>query len=215
VLFFMKIDKVYLTDIAKQLITSDKLCKQAYDEVITSISSSVWPKSSNIFTINNSEKNVNGVVPLKENCYIMLEETYNWFREKPLDVLKYEKKKGGPIDVYKEFRDGDTVRRVGLEFETGNISSAHRSMQKLLLGLNRKELDMAIILMPVFELAYYLTDRVTNYEELEPYFENAEGKAFVFIGFNADAFDSSVEIIPKGKDGMSKRSIKKWIQKRD
>ena len=206
----MKVDKVYMTDIAKQLITSDKLCKQAYEEVITSIRSSVWPKGSNIFTINNSEKNVNGVVPLKENCYIMLEETYNWFREKPLDVLKYEKKKGGPIDVYKEFRDGDTVRRVGLEFETGNISSAHRSMQKLLLGLNRKELDMAIILMPVFELAYYLTDRVTNYEELEPYFENAEGKAFVFIGFNADAFDSSVEIIPKGKDGMSKRSIKKW-----
>ncbi|MED4333122.1 restriction endonuclease [Geobacillus thermodenitrificans] len=211
----MKVDKVYMTDIAKQLITSDKLCKQAYEEVITSIRSSVWPKGSNIFTINNSEKNVNGVVPLKENCYIMLEETYNWFREKPLDVLKYEKKKGGPIDVYKEFRDGDTVRRVGLEFETGNISSAHRSMQKLLLGLNRKELDMAIILMPVFELAYYLTDRVTNYEELEPYFENAEGKAFVFIGFNADAFDSSVEIIPKGKDGMSKRSIKKWIQKKD
>ncbi|WP_440669062.1 hypothetical protein [Bacillus subtilis] len=67
--------------------------------------------------------------------------------------------------------------------------------------------------MPVFELSYFLTDRVSNYEELEPYFENTEGKPFIYIGFNADAFDPSVPFIPKGKDGMSNRSIKKWKDK--
>ncbi|CAN7767887.1 restriction endonuclease [Paenibacillus sp. LjRoot153] len=206
----LKIEKVYLTGITQQLLDNDQLFKQAFDEVISSICSSVWPRGSNNFTANNSEKNINGVVPLKENCYIMLEEVYNWFREKPLDVLKIEKEKGGPIDVYKEFREGNALRRVGLEFETGNIGSGHRAMQKLILGINRQELDLAIILMPVKEFAYYLTDRITNYEELEPYFENAEGKPFIFIGFNADAYDSSVESIPKGKDGMSKRSVKKW-----
>lgn len=206
----MKVTKVYMTQEAKEMLQTEPLAKQAYDEVCISISSAVWPRTANMFTVNNSEKNINGVVPLKENCYVMLEEKYNWFREKPLDVLKLEKAKGGPIDVYKEFGDGTRTLRAGLEFETGNISSAHRSMQKLMLGLNRKELDLAMILMPVHELAYYLTDRCANYEELEPYFENAKGKPFIFIGFNAEAYSPDVEVIPKGRDGMSKRSIKKW-----
>ena len=206
----MKIEKVYMTREAEELVNTDILFKTAYEEVVSAICSSVWPIDSKTFIINNTEKNGNGVVPVKELCYVMLEETYNWFREKPLDVLKLEKKKGGPIDVYKEFIENNDIKRVGLEFETGNISSAHRSMNKLLLGLNRQELDLAIILMPAFELSYYLTDRVSNYEELEPYFENTEGKPFIYIGFNADGFDPNVPFIPKGKDGMSNRSIKKW-----
>ncbi|MCY8065418.1 restriction endonuclease [Bacillus haynesii] len=206
----MKVEKVYMTKEAKELVNKDNLFKQSYDEVVASICSAVWPMKSKTFKINNSQKNGNGVVPVKELCYAMLEDTYNWYREKPLNVLKLEKKKGGPIDVYKEFTENFDIKRVGLEFETGNISSAHRSMNKLLLGLKRNEIDLAVILMPVYELSYFLTDRVSNYEELEPYFEITEGKPFIYIGFNADSFDSSVPLIPKGKDGMSKRSIKKW-----
>ncbi|MEH7693974.1 PDDEXK family nuclease [Bacillus altitudinis] len=209
----MKIDKQFITEEAKKLLANDKVIQQAYEEVKASICSPIWPTDSDIFTINNTEKNCNGVVPIKELCYTMLEEDYNWFREKPLDVLKLEKKKGGPIDVYKEFTEGNYVRRVGLEFETGNISSAHRSMNKLLLGLKYNELDLSMILMPIKDLAYYLTDRVTNFEELEPYFEITEGQPFIFIGFNAEAYDPNVSLIPKGKDGMSKRSIKKWKDK--
>lgn len=209
----MKIEKVYFTPVAKKLLENDELYKQACNEVINSITSTVWPIGSESFIINASEKNVNGVVPLKERCYIELEESYLWYREKPLHVLKHEKQKGGPIDVYKEFSGEDQIiRHVGLEFETGNISSAHRSMNKLLLGLNRREIDLAMILMPIKNLSYYLTDRVANYEELEPYFENANNHAFIFLGFNADhySYGNDVPIIPKGKDGMSSRSIRKW-----
>jgi hypothetical protein len=206
----LKIGKVYATKEANQLLQTDELLKQAYDEVVQAICSVTWPKGASTFTANNSGKDVNGVVPLKEPCYVTLEDTFHWFREKPLHVLKHEKLKGGPIDVYKEFSNTDTTRCVGLEFETGNISSAHRSLNKLLLGVTRKELDLAIILMPMKQLAYHFTDRISNFEELEPYFENAEGKAFIFIGFEADAYSSEVPRIPKGKDGMSKRSIKKW-----
>ncbi|MBD8075476.1 restriction endonuclease [Bacillus thuringiensis] len=225
----MKIEKEFITETAKNLLLTDSLIEQAYKEVKTSICSPVWPMESKIFTINNTKKNCNGVVPIKELCYTTLEETYNWYREKPLNVLKVEKKKGGPIDVYKEFSAGvfekkeldnleglnqvDNTRRVGMEFETGNISSAHRSMNKLLLGLKRKEIDLAIILMPIKKLAYYLTDRVTNFEELEPYFELTEGHPFMFIGFDAEAYDVNVPVIPKGSDGMSDRSIKKWKDK--
>jgi len=204
----MKVTKVYITEYAKELLNSNSVYEEAYKEVVTAISSTVWPIGSNVFAINNSVKNANGVVPLKEKCYIELEDTYNWYREKPLNVLKIEKQKGGPIDVYKEFNSGE---RVGMEFESGNIASAHRSMNKLLLGINRNELDLGIILMPVKGLAYYLTDRITNYEELEPYFEITEGKPFIFIGFDATIYDNNIPLIPKGKDGMSKRSIKKWM----
>lgn len=206
----MKIAKVFMTEKAQYLKQTNNLVQQALDEVKMSICSPIWPMTSDHFTINNSNKNINGVVPIKELCYIMLEEKFNWYREKPLDVFRLEKKKGGPIDVYKKFKNQVTVERVGLEFETGNISSAHRSMNKLLLGIKRDELDLAIILMPISKLSYYLTERVANFEELEPYFEITESYPFVFIGFDAEEYSSVVPIIPKGKDGMSKRSIKKW-----
>lgn len=105
--------------------------------------------------INNSAKNCNGVVPVKEGCYQLLEEEYDWYREKPLATF-FEK--GGPIDVYKEFSDNYSVLRIGLEFETGNISSAHRSMNKLALGLANNDIDLAVLMMPIHDLSYYLTD---------------------------------------------------------
>ena len=158
-------------------------------------------------TVNNLEKNGNGVVPVKEPCYCMLEEEYGWFREKPLDVLC---KKGGPIDVYKVFYSADQSFSVGIEFETGNISSAHRAMNKLNLGVYNKEIDLAVLIMPMHSLSYYLTDRVSNYEELAPYFSLIEKSPFIIIGFDVEEYSSSVPCLPKGRDGMSKRSVRKW-----
>ena len=60
--------------------------------------------------INNSSKHCNGVVPIKEGCYQLLEEEYGWFREKPLDSFS---EKGGPIDVYTEFHSNKDFLRVG------------------------------------------------------------------------------------------------------
>ena len=203
----MKVSHIHKTDPAIKLLERNEIYRDAFQEVVNSISAISWPGEANSFTINNTRKNINGVVPLKERCYIELEETYNWYREYPLHVLKYERKKGGPIDVYKIFESGE---RIGAEFETGNIGSGHRAMNKLFLGLKKNELDLAMIFMPVKKLAYYLTDRITNYEELEPYFDNYEEQPFIFIGFDASYYSADVPSIPKGKDGMSSRSVKKW-----
>lgn len=207
----MKISKEFRTDAARRLLQQDRLALQAYQEVIKSIEKPVWPPGATTFTIREG-KNENGVVPIKEDCYIQLEDVFDWYREKELTVLKQEKQKGGPIDVYKEFSTESNILRVGLEFETGNISSAHRSMNKIALGLSRSELDLGIILLPMKSFAYHLTDRISNFEELEPYFELMSGRPFICIGFDADKMSSSEDIpyIPKGKDGMSKRSTKKW-----
>lgn len=196
----MHIEELYITNDAQDLIDNDPIANLAFREIADSINSMVS-------IINNTEKNCNGVVPLKEPCYRMLEETYGWYREKPLDILS---EKGGPIDVYKSFSDGDGFFNVGIEFETGNISSAHRSMNKLHLGIHNKELHLAVLMMPMHRLSYYLTDRVSNYEELRPYFSLVSGVPFIIIGFDVENYSLDVPGLAKGRDGMSNRSVRKW-----
>lgn len=196
----MHIEACYITPDAQNLIDNNQLAFHAFQEITCAVNSMVS-------VINSSEKNCNGVVPLKEPCYRMLEEVYGWYREKPLDILS---EKGGPIDVYKSFADDHGVFRVGIEFETGNISSAHRSMNKLSLGVHNGELHLAVLMMPMHRLSYYLTDRVSNYEELAPYFSLVSEVPFIMIGFDVEEYSSTVPCLSKGRDGMSQRSIRKW-----
>lgn len=199
----MHIEKSHYTKPAERLLQRSSLAQKAVEEIELSIKNMIG-------RINNSEKNCNGVVPVKEGCYQTLEEQFEWYREKPLVSFS---DKGGPIDVYKEFYSNGEFLLVGLEFETGNISSAHRSMNKLAIGLKREELNLAFLMMPVHELSYYLTDRVSNYEELAPYFSLVDEYPFIFLGFNAENYDASFPLLPKGNDGMSHRAIHKWRDK--
>ena len=83
-------------------------------------------------------------------------------------------------------------------------------MNKLCLGLRTGDLDMAALMMPVNRMSFYLTDRVSNYEELEPYFPLLDSYPFVVFGFDAEVYDQTAPLLPKGKDGMSKRAVHKW-----
>lgn len=204
----MIISKLYRSPTVVELLSNSTLARQAYSEIEDSILSN-HTEGLDYFAINNSAKNCNGVVPIKEKIYEKLEIEYHWFREKPLSYLQDEAKKGGPIDVYKRFGPPPFFK-VGLEFETGNISSAHRSMNKLCLGLSTGDLDMAILMMPIHKMSFYLTDRVSNYEELEPYFPLLDPYPFVVFGFDAEDYNQNATLLPKGKDGMSKRAIHKW-----
>lgn len=205
----MIIAKSYISKAAKKLMNRSPLAKQAFSEVEQSIKNNVTLHQS-VFILNDSKKNCNGVVPIKEKCYEILEEQFHWFREKPLAYFQNDAQKGGPIDVYKEFETGIEVFKVGLEFETGNISSAHRSLNKLRIGIKKHELDLAILMMPVKRMSFYLTDRVSNYEELEPYFLLLDDIPFIVLGFDAEKYSPNVPVLPKGKDGMSPRTIRKW-----
>ena len=201
----MHIEQEYFTDSAKHLVENHPCAKMAYLEIKESICNMIGD-------INNQKKNCNGVVPIKEGCYKTLEEKYGWYREKPLSIL-VKQGKGGPIDVYKEFNYESGTFCVGLEFETGNISSAHRSMNKLNLGIIVGELQLAVLMMPMHELSYFLTDRVANYEELRPYFSLVSQVPFIIIGFNAENFGEEYQFLSKGKDGMSDRAIHKWKER--
>ena len=69
---------------------------------------------------------------------------------------------------------------------------------------------MAVLMMPVNRMSFYLTDRVSNYEELEPYFPLLDSYPFIVFGFDAEVYDQTAPLLPKGKDGMSKRAVHKW-----
>ena len=62
-------------------------------------------------------------------------------------------------------------------------------------------------------MALYLTDRVSNYEELEPYFVLLDSRPFIVFGFDADEYSGNISLLPKGKDGMSNRSIRRWSER--
>lgn len=208
----MIIAKQFISEVADKYMNQSMVAKQAYEEIVNAIKNNI-SLGHNIFILNDSSKHCNGVVPIKEECYRILENEYNWYREKPLAYFHDYAQKGGPIDVYKEFFTGPDIFKVGLEFETGNISSAHRSMNKLCVGIKQHELDFAFLMMPVKTMSFYLTDRVSNYEELEPYFLLLDNIPFVVFGFDADKYSADVPILAKGKDGMSPRTIRKWQQR--
>lgn len=174
-----------------------------------------WPVGSGSFTIHpesgKKSGQGNGVVPIKAKPMKVLQDA-GWKLEYPWEVatkagVTADKRKGtrpGDIDAAKQFDQGLVV----VEWETGNISSSHRAINKMALGLVAKKCIAGVLVVPNMKLAQYLTDRIGNIEEIRPYiplWENlsvAEGVLeLVVIEQDAESTDSPK--IPKGKDGRA------------
>jgi len=113
-------------------------------------------------------------------------------------------KKLGPMDA--AYRVGDQY--FGLEWETGNISSSHRSLNKMVLGMIKGTLVGGALIVPTRAMYRYLTDRVGNYEELEPYFDlwrmvELKNALLVVIAIEPDGVGADVPRIPKGTNGRA------------
>jgi hypothetical protein len=156
------------------------------------------------FIINPIPK-ANGVLPIKNNFIAHL-VTHGWEPEVCMSVV--DGLNPGPIDAI--FRSKYGI--IAVEWETGNISSSHRALNKIALGIIQKQLIAGFLIIPMRSLSKYLTDRVGNYEELSPYFplypnlKISEGVMSVF-GVEHDRISSDVVLIPKGSDGNAKKSI--------
>ncbi len=75
----------------------------------------------------------------------------------------------GAFDAWLSLEDEGLPPFVA-EWETGNISSSHRAMNKMALGLVEGRLSGGVLVLPTRRLYTYLTDRIGNVKELEPYF---------------------------------------------
>ena len=120
-----------------------------------------WPPGSGKFTINPVRKG-NGVKPLK-NEFIKELKRLEWTIEgKAKNVFD---QRLGDFDALILGPTGIIV----VEWETGNISSSHRSMNKLTMLVADGLISAGVLVVPSRNLYLYLTDRIGNYREIEPY----------------------------------------------
>jgi hypothetical protein len=94
------------------------------------------------------------------------------------------------------------------EWETGNISSSHRALNKMALGMLKGLLVGGTLVVPTRKMYEYLTDRVGNLDELEPYFElwralNVEYGLLQVVAIEHDGVSRVVPRIPKGTEGRA------------
>jgi len=72
----------------------------------------------------------------------------------------------GGFDFVTSGKDG---AKVAIEWETGNISSSHRSMNKLAIALQSGIIEAGVLIVPSRALYDHLTDRIGNISELSGY----------------------------------------------
>jgi len=95
-----------------------------------------------------------------------------------------------------------------VEWETGNVSSSHRALNKMALGMLKGLLVGGALILPPRAMYRYLTDRVGNFEEIEPYFplwrslHVGRGLLLVFE-IEHDTVSRDVPRTTKGTDGRA------------
>lgn len=179
--------------------------KQISNDIRDGIKSVVWPPGSNEFSIfpesGKKSGQGNGVKPIKIGMMRYL-ELHGWSIETPIDIATL--KKPGKLDAARTINQGI----YAFEWETGNISSSHRALNKMALGLLHGKLIGGTLVVPSRKLYKYLTDRIGNYAELEPYLDlwksiPIKNGYLDIVVMEHDRESTEVERIPKGTDGRS------------
>lgn len=178
----------------------------ACEQVEEAIRVTDWPHGSGKFTIYpeswKKRRQGNGVVPIKKPCLKRLKE-FNWLTEK-LPPLPRGVINPGDLDAIYYCKAGF----IGFEWETGNISSSHRAINKLLSTMQVGGLIGGFLVVPSDALKVFLTDRIGNIGELRPYLPLwgsipiKEGVMRIVV-VEHDASSLDVPRIPKGTDGRA------------
>lgn len=169
-------------------------------EISGAISAVVWPPKTSRFIIHDSvgrgRGQGNGVKPIKEACMITLQKL-GWNTNERTNPLR--------LDATRKLKNG---MLFGLEWETGNISSSHRAINRILLGYTKGLLAGGALIVPTRKMYRYLTDRVGNLAELEPYFDLWRATTWkegvlAIIAVEHDSVSKKVPRIQKGTDGRA------------
>lgn len=161
-----------------------------HESYVRSIQSIEFPVDSGMLTLRKKFKRPdgqwerNGVGYLKNNFLAHMINVEGWQPEVGFDL---ERNKTPPIlqlypgfqqhqePITSEFGDFDFVTtgangtHVAIEWETGNISSSHRSMNKLAIALITGNVQVGVLIVPSRALYEHLTDRIGNISELSGY----------------------------------------------
>ena len=165
-----------------------------------------WPPGSKTFTIHpqsgKKRGEGNGVGPIRLE-FIKELRSRGWTIE---GAAKNHLGQGlGDFDAVLLGPAGPIVA----EWETGNISSSHRSMNKLTMLVSDGLIAAGTLIVPSRKLYVYLTDRIGNYRELEPYlklWKSVPCKKGVLevVVIEQDAESFKVRKIPKTTSGRAR-----------
>lgn len=185
--------------------SSSRQWEMIQNHIMSAIRSIQWPPNSGSFTLRDEPGKKrgegSGVKPIKHACMQHL-RSLGWQLEVRIDVATL--RRPGPIDAAISVGN----RLFCEEWETGNISSSHRALNKMALGMLRGTFIGGALVLPTRAMYRYLTDRVGNYSEIEPYFDlwaalTVKDGLLVVIAVEHDAVSVSVPRIPKGTDGRA------------
>jgi hypothetical protein len=200
----MNIVKVYTLKSRGAYATSEHW-KSTREQVHDAIRRCEWPVGSGSFTIyperGKARGKGNGVKPIRDRFVESL-QACGW---------TIEGKAKNALD--ERLGDFDAVmpgpeKPIAVEWETGNVSSSHRSMNKLTLLLKTQVISAGVLVVPSRKLYVYLTDRIGNIQEIRPYFALwksvpcREGVLEIVV-IEQDAVSKNVPRIPKGTDGRA------------
>jgi len=172
--------------------------------------------------------NRNGVVYLKRRFLDHMVNAEKWHTEVGFDLGKdrvppnlrlYPSLKLHREPITSMFGDFDLVTtapagtHVAIEWETGNISSSHRSMNKLAIALGTGKIQAGVLVVPSRSLYEHLTDRIGNIGELSGYlsmWKDLEARvergllAISVVEHNSLTDEPAFPYLPAGKDGRAR-----------
>lgn len=186
-------------------------CREVQDQIDAAIKAACWPEGRSGFTIRPVRKG-NGVTPIKLEFINSLTRA-GWTPEAPVRIGT----SGGNVGNVDALREYPGRLPYAVEWETGNVSSSHRSLNKLALGIIQGKLIGGSVIVPSRLLYPYLTDRIGSYEELAPYFDlwkalagtTRDGRplegylSIISVQHDTLVDEDTIPLIPKGSDGNS------------
>ncbi len=200
----MKIVKVYTLK-SRGNYASSEHWKETRSQIHDAIRKCEWPVGSGSFTIypeSGKERGKgNGVKPIRDRFVESLKAggwTIEGTAKNALDehLGDFDAVLAGP------------EKPIVVEWETGNISSSHRSMNKLILLLKTRIISAGVLVIPSRKLYVYLTDRIGNIQEIKPYFAlwksmPCRDAVLEIVVIEQDGVSRDVPRIPKATDGRA------------
>lgn len=217
-----------------------------HESYVRSIQSIDFPKGTGLLKLRRKFKrpdgqwNRNGVVYLKRRFLDNMVKKEKWRAEvgfdlgknrQPVEVSLYPSLESHRESITSDFGHFDLVTttsaamHVAIEWETGNISSSHRSMNKLAIALGTGKIQAGVLIVPSRDLYEHLTDRIGNISELSGYlsmWKDLEARvdrgllAITVVEHDHITDDLKFRYLPVGEDGRARegRSKKKRAKKK-
>jgi len=184
-------------------------------QINEAVRETVWPVGSDTFTVfpesGKKRGEGNGVKPIKDGFVASLRDK-GWDLEKGSPARTQANSEDrvsrpGAFDCHRSLEGG--LAPFVVEWETGNISSSHRAINRMALGILLGYASGGVLIVPSREFAQYLTDRIGNEPELQPYFilwrewTLADTAYLAIVTIEHDGISFDVPRIPKGTDGRA------------